>query len=170
MVDIQKQAVTGVIPPQSDEALIRERYPTIARFPAVAALGRFLTSTIILAPLAWLLFAPFFFSKVLPITGRRYILTNRRLMIRRFAVWSGWKGEPVAQVLLADIDEIRVKTDANSDFFRSGTMEILSKGKVVLTLPGCQEPDSFRVSILNACAAWVKDGAKLYPFVAANAK
>ncbi len=165
MLNVQKQAVTGVIPPQQDEAIIRERWPSIARFPAVATLGRVLTGTIILAPLAWLLMAPFFFSKVLPFFARRYTLTNRRLMVR-----AGWARKPIREVPLADIDEIRIQTDANSDFFRSGTMEILSGGKVVLTLPGVQEPDSFRHSILNACAAWVPGKSSLFPFIAANAK
>jgi hypothetical protein len=165
MPDITKQAVTGVIPPQQDEAIVRERWPTIARFGAVASLGRLLTATVVLAPLAWVVMGFFYFSKVLPIIGRRYTLTNRRLMIR-----AGWSRKPVAEVALGDIDEVRIKTNANSNFFRSGDMEILSAGKVVLTLPACQEPDGFRHSILDAAAAWVPDKAKMHPFIPASAK
>ena len=45
-------------------------------------------------------------------------------------------------------------TDGNSQFFRAATLEIVSAGKVMLTLPGCPEADAFRISILNACRAW----------------
>ncbi len=87
-------------------------------------------------------------------------------MIRR-----GWKGAPSQEVALADIDEVRVQTDINSNFFRAATLHIIGKGQVVLILPGVPEADSFRHAILNACAAWVPGKAKmLLPFIAASAK
>src|SRR5262249_53828832 len=140
-----------------------EVWPSVAAHPAVAGLGRALTRTIALAPLAWLLMAPFYFLKVLPFLARRYTLTNRRLMVRR-----GLKGKPSQEVALADIDEVRLQTDSNSTFFRAGTLEVLSKGKVILTLPGVPEPDSFRHAIINAYKAWVP-GKATGPFVPASA-
>jgi hypothetical protein len=165
MFDGQQQVVTGVVPPELGEAKIREMYPSVAASPAIAGVGQALTRTIVLAPLAWMIMALAYFGKLLPFAARRYTLTNRRLMVRR-----GWKGTPAQQAALADIDEVRVKTDVNSRFFRSGTLEIVSKGQVVMTLPGTPEPDSFRHAILNACAAWVPGKAKeLFPFIAASA-
>ena len=41
-----------------------------------------------------------------------------------------------------------VKND--SDFYREGTLEIMSGGKPVLTLEGVPEPESFREAVLNA--------------------
>src|SRR5436190_16987323 len=127
-MDIRQQAITGVIPPDLAEARIRERWPSVARNPAIARLGQMLTRTIILAPLAWLLMAGLFFSKIGPFFARRYTLTNRRLMIRK-----GWKGKVVQEVPLAQIDDVRLVTDGNSDFFRAGNLEIISNGKVVMT-------------------------------------
>jgi hypothetical protein len=163
MQDVRKQVITGVVPPEVDEARIREAWPSVARSRGMASVGRLLTSTIVLAPLAWMIMALGYFGKLLPFAARRYTLTNRRLMIRR-----GLKGKPGEQVALADIDEVRVQTDANSDFFRAANLEIVSKGQVVLTLRGVPEPDGFRHAILNACNAWVPNRAR-GPFVPASA-
>jgi hypothetical protein len=165
MLDVRQQAVTGVVPPQVAEAKIREAWPSVARSPAVANLGRALTRTIVLAPVAWLVMSVLYFGKVLPILARRYTLTNRRLMIRK-----GWSGKVAQEVALGDIDDVRLHADANSTFFRAATLEIVSKDKVVMTLPGTPEADSFRVAILNACNAWVPGrAAKAIPFQPASA-
>src|SRR5438094_580485 len=100
MIDMRKQVVTGLVPPQIDEAVIRERWPSVARSP-IAAIGKALTNTIVLAPLGWLLMAGPYFSKVLPFLAVRYTLTNRRLMIRR-----GIKPMPTQEVPLAQIDDV----------------------------------------------------------------
>src|SRR5207302_8978401 len=104
----------------------------------------------VLAPLGWLLMSGFYFGKILPILMRRYTLTNRRLMIRK-----GWSGKPAAEVPLAEIDDVRIGSDANSDFFRAGTLETVSGVQVAMTLPGVPEADSYRIAILNARNAWV---------------
>jgi hypothetical protein len=174
MNDLRKQAVTGVTPPQLGEAWIREAYPSVTRFPAVASLGRTLIRSIVGAPLGWGVMLGFYFLKILPLGARKYMLTNRRLMMLH-----GWKqcsashmaGEdwqPSQAVALAEIDDVRVVKDANSEFFRAGTLEILGKGKVLMTLPGVPEPESFRLAVLNACRAWVP-GRAPGPFVPAKA-
>jgi hypothetical protein len=162
-VTVRKQVIAGVVPPELGEARIREAWPSVARSPGMASLGRVLTRTIVLAPLAWMIMALGYFGKVLPVFARRYTLTNRRLMIRH-----GLKGKPGQEVRLADIDDVHVKTDANSDFFRAANLEIVSKGQVVMTLRGVPEPDGFRHAVLNACNAWVPDRPR-GPFVPASA-
>jgi uncharacterized membrane protein YdbT with pleckstrin-like domain len=161
----QVQAIAGMTPPQIGEAKIREAWPSVARSPAIASLGKMLTRTIVLAPLAWLIMALVYFGKLLPFAATRYTLTNRRIMIRK-----GLKGKPKLEVPLADIDDVRVVTDANSTFFRAGTIEIIKNGQVLLALPGVPEPDSFRHAILNARNAWVPGKASTLPFIAASAK
>src|ERR1700756_4660259 len=111
------QAVTGLMPPQLGEARVRERWPSVAKWPTLAGAGRWLTRTIVLAPAAWLFMSVFFFGKLLPFVATRYTLTNRRVMVRR-----GWSGKPTHEVALADIDEVRTVTDSNSDFFRAGDL------------------------------------------------
>jgi hypothetical protein len=162
-----RQAIAGLTPPQQAEAMVREVWPSVVEAqPALAALGQKLISSVVLAPLGWLLLAPLYFKKILPFLSTRYTLTNRRLMIRR-----GLKPRPVKEVALADIDDVRVAADSHNVFYKSATLEVLSKERVVLTLAGVPESDSFRHSILNTVAAWVPGKAKeLRPFVPANAK
>jgi hypothetical protein len=71
-------------------------------------------------------------------------------------------------VVLAAIDDVRLRNDGSSAFFRAGDLDIVSQGKVVLTLPGVPEPESFRHSILQAVKAWVP-GKATGPFVPAKA-
>jgi hypothetical protein len=165
LVEIRQQAVTGVTPPATAEARIREIWPSVARAKGIASLGRALTGTIVLAPLAWLIMSLVYFGKVLPFLMTRYTLTNRRLMVRK-----GWKGVPAQEVPLAEIDEVRLVTDDNSDFFRAATLEIVRQGQVALSLPGVPDPEPFRHSILSARNAWVPGQAKKLPFIPASAK
>jgi hypothetical protein len=148
MTELRKQAVAGLVPPQVDEAIIRVAWPSVAAFPPAAGLGRVLMRSMVLAPLGWLLLAPIYFKKIVPYLGSRYTLTNRRVLIQRGPKLRG------SEASLADIDEVRVVSDANSDFYRAATLEILSRGKVILTLPGVPSPEAFRVAVLNAAKAW----------------
>lgn len=160
---LTNQPVAGLTPPSVGEARIRDAYPSVAANFAVATLGYRLTQTIFLAPVAWVVMAGAYFGKLLPGIGRRYSLTNRRLMIR-----AGWKGTPIAEAALSDIDDIRIVSDANSNFFRAATLEAIKDGKVILTLPGVPCPDAFRQAILTARDAWVPGRAQKRPFISAG--
>lgn len=149
LTDFRKQVVTGLVPPQMGEAMIRQVYPSVARFPGIASLGRGLLRTYVLAPLGWLVMAGPYFAKVLPFFACRYSLTNRRLMIRR-----GWTMAVSQEVPLQKINEVRIHEDANSPFFRAANLEIVSDGQVVMRLPGVTGPEAFRQAILNASKAW----------------
>jgi hypothetical protein len=165
MTDRRKQAVTGLVPPQLDEAVIRIAWPSVGAFPGLASLGRILMRTMVLAPLGWLVLAPLYFSKVIPGLVRRYVLTNRRLMFQR-----GLRFEPAQEVPLADIEEVRIQEDANSPFYRSANLEIVSKGEVRMTLPGVPGPQAFRRAIISACEAWVPGkAAAMEQFIPASA-
>jgi hypothetical protein len=158
---------TGVTPPQLAEGLIRETRPSVlAGGPALPGLARTLMRSVVLAPLGWLLLAPLFAKKIAPFICRRYTLTNQRLMIQR-----GLKPRPVDAVPLAEIDDVRLEPGSYDPFYRSGNLEVLSQGKVRLRLPGVPEPEGFRHAVLNACAAWVPDRARLVgPFLPASGK
>jgi hypothetical protein len=145
-----KQAVTGVVPPELGEGMIRQVLPSVTDMPGLAALCEKLMRTIVLAPVAWLILAWPYFKKIMPVTAKRYTLTNRRLMVR-----SGWKEKPTQEIALADIDDVRIEEGSYSHFYRSGTLEIVAKGQLALHLRGVPEPESFRRAILNARIAWV---------------
>lgn len=159
------QAVTGVIAPQTAEAQIRATWPAVTDASSgLANLGAKLIKTRILAPLAWLLLAPLYFKKILPFIAKRYTLTNRRVMIQR-----GLKPKPVQEVKLADIDEVRIVESSFSPFYKAADLEIVSAGKVVLTLGGVPEPEAFRRSIENAVMAWVPGKTKSLRVILASA-
>src|SRR5438477_13146581 len=125
MSDGRSQVITGVVPPQAGEAMIRELFPSVAAHPAMAGLGKKISElaaklarTVVLLPIGllvaaagWVIMFWPYFSKVLPFVAKRYTLTNRRLMIRR-----GLKAKPSHEVSLADIDEVTIHKDANSEF------------------------------------------------------
>jgi hypothetical protein len=104
--------------------------------------------------------APFFLLKLLAFVpglssilagwATRYRLTNRRLMICK-----GSKAITEKEVPLDRIRDVKLVTDANSDYFFSGTLEVIDdSGHTVLTLPGVREPESVRQAILQSAAAW----------------
>jgi hypothetical protein len=169
MPEAAAQVVTGVVPPALAEARIREAWPSVASKPGVASLGRALTRTVVLAPLGWVLMSTVYFGKLLPVIGRRYTVTNRRVMLRKAWVRNDFKDAALKEVSLDAIDDVRVVTDANSDFFRAATLEIVAGGQVALTLPGVPEPEGFRHAILNARNAWAEK-RRPGPFVPASAK
>jgi hypothetical protein len=160
---LPRQAVAGVMPPQLGEAMIREAFPSVAQ-SGLSALAAKLMRTVVLAPLGWLLLAPLFLKSIAPFVCTRYTLTNRRLMIRR-----GLKPHPVKEIALADIDEVRLVPESYNTFYRCGTLEVLAKGQVALTLPAVPEPEGFRHAVVNAYKAWVPGKADNAHFIPASA-
>jgi len=149
-IDQRKQAVTGLVPPQVGEALIREVWPSVlAVSPPLARLAQTLSDTIVLRPLAWLLMGPLFVKKISPFLATRYQITNRRLLVGRFG-----SKRPVQEIALADIQDVRMEPDSFNTYYRAATLDVISKGQVALKLHGVPDPESFRLAILNACNAW----------------
>jgi hypothetical protein len=151
-IDQRKQAVTGVVPPQVGEALIREVWPSLIGGPLapLARLAQALSGRpYILRPLAWMLLLPAFVLKILPFAARRYQLTNRRLLIARFG-----SKKPIQEIALADIEDVRPEANSFNAYYRAANLEVLSKGQVALRLAGVPDPETFRLAILNACNAW----------------
>ena len=158
------QAITGLVPPEVREALIRECRPSLSARGGLAMLAARLTRTVFLAPLGWLLLAPLFAARFAPFLGRRYRLTNRRLLI-----CSSLYLKALQEIPLAQIDEVRFDPASVEPFYRAGTLDIVSAGQVRLHLVGVPEPEGFRQAILNACSAWVPGKAKAFnPFLPAS--
>ncbi len=156
LADPRDQAATEVASPQLGEAIIRDVWPSVAAHPGPDGLARACYRTIVLAPLGWLVLAPVYFKKLLAVLpglsglATRYRLTNRRLMVCK-----GLRPVPFREVPLDRIKDVKLITDANSEFFVAGTLEVLdADGKTVLSLPGVPEAESVRHAILQAAAAW----------------
>jgi hypothetical protein len=154
MLETHKPAVTGLGTPQRGEAFIRETWPGVEDVPAVAGLAHALMRTGVLAPVAWLMLLPLYFKKILPFIAKRYTLTNRRVMIRR-----GLQPKPTHAVALTDIDDVRIAEGSFNSFYRTATLEVISKGQVALQLRAVKDPESFRRAILGAKVAWAKSTA-----------
>ena len=151
---IDSHAVTGVVSPQTQEAMIREVWATVSG--GVVSTARKLIGTIVLAPLGWMVLAPFWamrflgFMPGLSFLTTKYTLTNRRLMIRK-----GMKARPVQEIPLDRIGEVRTLHDGNTDFYGIAGLEVRRlDGSVAFTLPGVPEPESFRQAIIHARDAW----------------
>jgi Bacterial PH domain len=151
-VNHPRQAVTGVVPPQVAEAVIREVCPSVIGSALGAPVGRLaqlLSDTIVLRPLAWLLLLPLFVGNLVPFLAKRYRLTNRRLIVLRFGTRTA-----AQEIPLADIETVRMEPGSFNTYFRAATLEVVSKGQVALRLLGVRDPESFRLAVLNACNAW----------------
>ena len=164
MMTAVTQAVAGLTPPEVGEARVREIYPSVARVPAIANLGKLLNNTIVLAPLGWLLMSTVYFSKLLPIIGVRYALTNRRVMIRQ-----GWKGTSSQEVPLSEIEDVKLDPASVDHFFRSADLIITRTGSTPMTLRAVPDAESFRHAILDTRNAWAPGKSKTLPFISAAA-
>src|SRR3954454_16664542 len=113
LVDPHAQAGTSVASPLLGEAIIRDVWPSVAAHPGPAGLARACYRTIFLAPIGWLVLAPFYFMKLAAIApglsglATRYRLTNRRVMICK-----GLKPVPVKEVPLDEVADVKLITDA----------------------------------------------------------
>jgi hypothetical protein len=151
-------------PIANQETRIREVWPSVARSPAIAGLGKMLTKTIILAPLGWLVMSLTYFGKVLIFTAVRYKLTDKRIMILR-----GWRASVSQAVALADIDDVQLDPATVDHFFRSADLKIISGGNVAMTLSAVPDAEAFRHAILDSRNAWAPGKAKMLPFISAAA-
>jgi hypothetical protein len=145
------------------ETRIREIYPTVARAPLIAGIGKFLNNTILLAPLGWLIMSLVYFGKVLPFVGVRYRLTDRRI-----AILGGWSGVVRHAVALTEIDDVKLDAATIDQFFRSADLQIISHGKLEMTLRAVPDAESFRHALLDSRNAWAPGKVKSLPFIAAS--
>lgn len=175
-MDMRRQAIMGVVPPQVAEARITVRWPSVAAYPAPARLGAAMQTTanalyravlklhpilagLLLIPVvplcffialaAWLMLAPFYFIKIMPFLATRYALTNRRVMIQK-----GISAVPRQYVNLEDITAVRVVPGSEQPFYLAADLEVVSTNGAVLRLAGVKEFASFKAAIENAQLAY----------------
>lgn len=106
------------------------------------------------AKLPWILGGPIYFvlyvlKAVNVFSAVRYTLTNRRLRVDR-----GMRKNTVQSIPIEEIEDVRLVNEAK--FTRTGDLEVISRGKVVLTMAGIQDPAPARLTILDAVRARVQ--------------
>jgi len=186
--DMRTEAILGIIQPEVAEAKLAERWPSVTAYlgGAPARLGAqiqlaarqlirwalrlptalsllamifALPIATVLALLAWLMLAPFFFLRIMPITATRYVLTNKAIRVLK-----GWSGRVVEELPLQDIAvepggdfprlAIGVVAGSEQEFYQSADLEIRRREGPPLVLRGVKEYDQFRQAVANAWFAW----------------
>ncbi len=145
MSSISSQALAGVTPPDVREAIITEVWPSIAANRLGRALGRLyalpipfgLFCAVATLPLPLFLFAGTLFQ--------RYSLTTLHVRVRK-----GLAGKNAEQVSLADLDDVRLVERPGQGFYHAADLELVSQGRVALTLRGVPNPEAFQHNILAA--------------------
>lgn len=143
-----KQAIAGVSPPSLRETTIMVVWPSIAATGIGQTLGRLyslgtLGKLIALASIPIVL--PIFFWMLLPWVGRRYRLTNRRLIVERALPL-----KEVESVSLDDFDAVDVRVEPGQAWYPAGNL-IFRKGAMqTMRLDGVPRPEAFRQVCLKA--------------------
>lgn len=173
MATVRAQPIAGVTTGAENE--IMSVYPSIGSTGLGRLLGRLFESiplgkcpvklshllfALPLSPLALLLYVQ------LKLTGVRYMLTNRAVVLR-----SVLSGQERGRVDLADIAEVQVQQQDGQYFYRCADLYLLrADGDVIRTLEGVQRADVFRQSIIKARDAAVQVKASLAAIDARHAQ
>lgn len=133
-------------------------WPSIAAFPLgrkvgqlcsiSAGIGKFFTVGKLMALATIPVSVGLFFWRLAPWVARRYVLTDRRVVIR-----NGLGGVEAEAIALKDFDSIAVEILIGQEFLRAGDLVFQSSGKEVFRLAGVQHPQGFRQACLRGQAA-----------------
>lgn len=155
-----KQAIAGVAPPELGEVTIMTVWPTIAVTAPGRLIGRLcavkagLNDFFTLGKLFALLSIPFalvlFFYGVLPGIGRRYTLTNRRVVVQKAIT-----GGDERWVNLDNFDRIEIQVLPGQEWFPAGELIFYKDQVETFRLSGVSRPESFKHTCLKAQRAYV---------------
>jgi hypothetical protein len=154
------QAITGVSPAQTRETTVMTVWPSNAAHPVGRMLGQLYSIrfpdiyifrlgnliALLSIPIALVLF----FMRVLPVTGRRYTLTNRRLV-----VYSGLLIKEDRSVELDHFDSVQVVVQPGQAWYDAGDLVFFHGKTETFRLEGVSRPESFRQACLKSHAAFV---------------
>ncbi|NLS94102.1 MAG: PH domain-containing protein [Planctomycetaceae bacterium] len=143
----------------SPEIVAMTVWPSIAAYPlgrqvgrlcSLAGVGKFFTIGKLMALLTIPVSLLLFFWRLAPGVARRYVLTDRRVVVQK-----GLGAVETESIGLADFDTIALEIQAGQQFLRAGDLVFQASGKPVLRLPGVQHPEGFRQACLRAQQASV---------------
>ncbi len=83
-----------------------------------------------------------YFYKLIPVLGMRYVLTNRRVVVRQ-----GIGSKEDRSVSLDNFDEIKIDVRDGQAWFHAGDLIFMNGDREVFRLQGVSRPKGFR----NAC-------------------
>jgi len=159
------QPIAGVSPPGLSEATVMIVYPSLGSTGMGCLLGRLfalsagfgvVTLGNLLALASIPVGIPLFFLLINPFTGRRYRLTNRRVIIER-----GIQGVPEQWVELERFDSIEVIVQPGQEWYPAGDL-IFRKGQIeTFRLLGVKRPETFRQTILKTARGYIGAAASV---------
>lgn len=154
------QAIAGVTPVDEREVQVTTVWPSVAVYGMGRTLGQLYSISwpgvsvfrlgylIALAsiPIALMLY----FLRVLPGTGIRYVLTNRRVIVMR-----GLPATESKAVELDRFDSIEIVTHPGDEWYHSGDLIFRHDGVETFRLEAVSRPEVFRRTCLEAHQAYV---------------
>lgn len=155
-----EQAIAGVISTDTDEVVVRVAWPSIAVFGVGRWLGRLYNVrwpevyffrlgnlwALLSIPVALVLY----FCRLAPRIGRRYTLTNRRIIIQ-----TAITAVELSAVALDDFDSVEIETLPGQSWFHAGDLAFCRQGREVFRLGSVPRPEPFRQTCLKAHRAYV---------------
>lgn len=155
MSENSAQAVSGVWPIELGEAHIHQTLPSISS----SGLGRFLGSIYGLPfPIGLILHmislpVPILLSIMLFLFRgfRRYVITSTRVCVRH-----GFRGSDSQEVMLSELEDVRLVARAGQAFYGAADLELVVGGRVALTLAGVPRAEAFLHNILESRDAFVQ--------------
>lgn len=154
------QPIAGVVPSELAEVTCKVIWPTIAATAAGRLVGRlaatglglggFFTLGKLLAVATIPLSLTVYGWQLLPYVCRRYVLTNRRIIIRK-----GLMGTDGRWISLDDFDAIEIKVLPGQEWLHAGDLIFRHGETEVLRLAGVARPETVRHVCLTARTALV---------------
>jgi hypothetical protein len=155
-----KQPIAGVAPAESREAAVMTVWPSIAAFSSGRFLGRLYSIRwpdvyiFRLGSLLALLSIPYalllYFWRILPRVGRRYTLTNRRVVIQ-----TAITAVDLTAIELDAFESIEIDVVPGQAWFDVGDLSFRRDDREVFRLAGVSWPEPFRQSCLKSHLAYV---------------
>ena len=151
MSQISKEAIAGVWPRQMGEAPITEVWPSICAFAPARMLAKLYGLPFPLGLFFAILTLPVSLGLFAVTLMWRYSLSTHYVRVR-----TGPRGKEAQRVALAELEEVRINQQSGQEFYRAADVELISGGRVVLTLSGVPNPAAFRHNILQARDALIQ--------------
>ena len=155
-----KQAIAGVVPADAEEVKVMTVWPSLSVYRLGGIIGQMcairwpdvyifrlgsLMALLSIGPAIIL-----YFWRVLPKTGIRYCLTNRRIVVQR-----GMKGVEDRAIGLDEFDAIEIEVSPGQQWYHAGDLVFKNGDSERFRLESVSYPEAFRHSCLASQAAFV---------------
>ena len=154
-----KQTNARVAPSEMPEATVMTVWPSICAYPSGRFLGRLYTIpagiyVFTLGNLLALASIPhalaLYVFRILPFTGMRYQITNRRIVVQR-----GLMAIDDKSVELDRFDRIDVQVQPGQEWFKAGDLVFFNGSVETFRLDGVSRPHVFRATCMKSRTSFV---------------